>query len=265
MTSPLNFFFFPDAGRAAGSALLAAGAGSGNRLLNFRLTAQRRFGAILTFEAASYSSDKHLPATPHPLMPAQSLNDASSALALLATRKSASVKALGEPGPTEQELDRILTIAVRVPDHGKLTPWRFIVIEGEARRDFGALLAERWQELHPGHGEESLAIQRSLPFRAPLMLVLVSRAAPHPKIPEWEQQLSAGAVGQNILLAAAAIGIGCQWNTDWFAYDREIAAKLGLAGHERVAGFFYFGRPREPLEDRPRPDPGLLLTRWTGL
>jgi nitroreductase len=96
------------------------------------------------------------------------------------------------------------------------------------------------------------------------MLALVSRAAPHPKIPEWEQQLSAGAVGQNILLAAAAIGIGCQWNTDWFAYDREIAAGLALEPSERIAGFFYFGRPLEPLEDRPRPDPLQLLTRWEG-
>jgi nitroreductase len=190
------------------------------------------------------------------------LNDTSSPLDLLATRKSASVKAMGGPGPTEHELQRILAIAVRVPDHGKLTPWRFIVIDGAARLEFGAVLARRWLKLHPGHGEESLAFQRALPLRAPLMLALVSRAAPHPKIPEWEQQLSAGAVGQNILLAAAAIGIGCQWNTDWFAYDSEIAGELGLARNERIAGFFYFGRPREPLEDRPRPDPAHLLTRW---
>ncbi|MDP9137867.1 MAG: nitroreductase [Pseudomonadota bacterium] len=190
------------------------------------------------------------------------LNDTRSPLDLLATRKSASVKAMQGPGPTEDQLQRILAIAVRVPDHGKLTPWRFIVIEAEARREFGELLARRWQQLHPSHGEESLASQRALPFRAPLMLALVSRAAPHPKIPEWEQQLSAGAVGQNILLAAAALGIGCQWNTDWFAYDGEIAGELGLDGSERVAGFFYFGQPREPLEDRPRPDPRQLLTRW---
>ncbi len=190
------------------------------------------------------------------------LNDASSALNLLATRKSASVKAMGDPGPNEQELQRILTIAVRVPDHGKLAPWRFILIAGEAREEFGALLARRWQTLHPGHGEEALAFQRGLPLRAPVMLALVSRAAPHPKIPEWEQQLSAGAVGQNILLAAAALGIGCQWNTDWFAYDSHIAGELGLDANERIAGFFYLGRPREPLEDRPRPDFARLLTRW---
>ena len=190
------------------------------------------------------------------------LNDTSTPLSLLASRKSASVKAMGEPGPSEEELRRILTIAVRVPDHGKLTPWRFIVIDAEARVEFGTLLARRWRELHPAHGEEALALQRSLPLRAPLMLALVSRAAPHPKIPEWEQQLSAGAVGQNILLAAAASGIGCQWNTDWFAYDREIARELGLAAHERIAGFFYFGQPREALEDRPRPDPLALVTRW---
>jgi nitroreductase len=232
-------------------------------MLNFRLTQPSQFAAILTFGKASSSSGKDLQATAHSMSPAL-LNDTSSPLSLLATRKSASVKAMEGPGPTEQELQHILAIAVRAPDHGKLTPWRFIVIDGAARVEFGAVLARRWQELHPGHGEESLAFQRGLPLRAPLMLALVSRAAPHPKIPEWEQQLSAGAVGQNILLAAAAIGIGCQWNTDWFAYDGSIAAALGLDCHERIAGFFYFGRPREPLEDRPRPDPTHLLTRWGG-
>jgi nitroreductase len=195
-------------------------------------------------------------------MSAVRLNDTTSPLSLLATRRSASVKAMEGPGPSESQLQSILSIAVRVPDHGKLAPWRFIVIDGEARLKFGALLARRWHELHPTHGKEMLAAQRELPLRAPLMLALVSRAAPHPKIPEWEQQLSAGAVGQNILLAAAATGIGCQWNTDWFAYDRQIARGLGLDDLERIAGFFYFGRPREPLEDRPRPDPGQLLTRW---
>jgi nitroreductase len=190
------------------------------------------------------------------------LNDSSTGLSLLSTRRSASVKALGEPGPTQQQLHQILRIAVRAPDHGKLQPWRFLLFEGPARAAFGEELARRWSELHPDASEETLHHWRGFFLRAPTVLALVSRAAPHPKIPQWEQQLSAGAVGQNILLAAAALGIGCQWNTDWCAYDPMIARVLGLQENERIAGFFYLGTPTEPLEDRPRPDPEVLLTRW---
>jgi nitroreductase len=191
-----------------------------------------------------------------------SLNDASSALSLLETRKSASVKAMTGPGPTPEQLQHILAVAVRVPDHGKLTPWRFILFEGKQRAKFGKILRKRWQALHPDHGEDSLDFQAKLLERAPLVLAVVSRAAPHVKIPEWEQQLSSGALCQNILLAAAALGIGAQWNTDWIAYDAKIARKMGLDGYERIAGFIYFGTPALPLEDRPRPDPMSLLTRW---
>jgi nitroreductase len=190
------------------------------------------------------------------------LNDSSSALSLLESRKSASVKAMTGPGPSAEQLERILSIAVRVPDHGKLAPWRFILFEGKQRSKFGKKLRKRWQALHPDHGEDSLDFQAKLFERAPTVLAVVSRAAPHVKIPEWEQQLSAGALCQNILLAAAALGIGAQWNTDWIAYDRKIAKKMGLEEHERIAGFIYFGTPALPLEDRPRPDPMTLLTRW---
>jgi nitroreductase len=193
-----------------------------------------------------------------------SLNDATTGLSLLSTRRSASVKAMAAPGPTSQQLNDILKIAVRVPDHGKLQPWRFILFEGDARQKFGEKLAERWKELHPDHSDQSLDLWRRYFLRAPVVIALVSRAAPHPKIPQWEQQLSAGAVGQNILLAATALGIGCQWNTDWCAYDKVIAQVMKLEPHERIAGFFYLGTPTEPLEDRPRPDPATLLTRWTG-
>jgi nitroreductase len=191
-----------------------------------------------------------------------SLNDASSALSLLETRKSASVKAMTGPGPNPEQLQHILTVAVRVPDHGKLTPWRFILFEGKQRAKFGEILRKRWQALHPDHGEDSLDFQAKLLERAPIVLAVVCRAAPHVKIPEWEQQLSSGALCQNILLAAAALGVGAQWNTDWIAYDRKIAHKMGLGEHERIAGFIYFGTPALELEDRPRPDPMSLLTRW---
>ena len=120
----------------------------------------------------------------------------------------------------------------------------------------------RWQALHPDHGAESLDLVRGLFLRAPVVLGVISTAAEHPKIPVWEQQLSAGAVCMNILIAATALGFGCQWNTDWVAYDREIAAAMGLAPHERVAGLIYLGQALLPLEDRPRPDAAALLTRW---
>jgi nitroreductase len=192
------------------------------------------------------------------------LNDLSSIHSLLRTRKSASVKAMGEPGPTPQQLGEILTCAVRVPDHGKLAPWRFILWEGNARNQFGKALRARWQELHPEHGEASLDFVGKLFLRAPTVLAVVSQAAEHPKIPVWEQQMSAGALCMNVLMAATALGVGCQWNTDWFAYDDAIARVMGLSPPERVAGIIYLGRPTAPLEDRPRPDPMSLLTRWNG-
>ncbi|CAN5366699.1 nitroreductase [soil metagenome] len=194
-------------------------------------------------------------------MPSE-FNDTRSPLALLKTRKSASAKALSEPGSTPQQLREILAIAVRVPDHGKLTPWRFVLFEGEARAGFGKALRKRWAALHPDHGEEMLAFHERLFQRAPVVLGVVSRAAPHPKIPEWEQTLSSAAVCQNILIAAAALGVGAQWQTDWPAYDAEMRAIIGLAPHERIAGFIYLGTPAAAYEERPRPDPVSLLTRW---
>jgi nitroreductase len=197
-------------------------------------------------------------------LPAERLNDRSSVLALLASRRSASAKAMAEPGPNAAEISAILQVAVRVPDHGKLTPWRFIVIEGEARTQAGDILAKRWRALNPGHGEAIVAEQRRTFLRAPVVVGVVSTAGEHPKIPVWEQVLSAGAVCQNMLIAAAAMGIGCQWITGWQAYDREFLAALGVGEGEKMAGFVYFGTPVEPVTDRPRPEPESLITRWSG-
>ncbi|NJM30901.1 MAG: nitroreductase [Rhizobiales bacterium] len=193
-----------------------------------------------------------------------SFNDTSSVLSFLKSRKSGSAKAMGPPGPDAAQLAEILGIAVRVPDHGKLTPWRFVIFEGEARTSIGEVFAKRYRELHPSHGEEPLAFQRGLFTRAPTVIGVVSRAAPHPKIPEWEQQMSAAAVAYNIELAAAAMGFQSQWQTDWVAYDREVGKAIGLSETERFAGFVYIGTSTAPLEDRPRPDPQALVTRWSG-
>ena len=190
------------------------------------------------------------------------LNDTSSILNLLHTRRSASAKAMGAPGPSAAQLTEILACGVRVPDHGKLAPWRFVLFEGEARAAFGKVMRERWHVLNPAHSEGTLGFVEKMFLRAPTVLAVISTARPNPKIPEWEQVLSAAAVCQNMLLAAAALGVGCQWNTDWMAYDAATTKAMGLAAHEKVAGIMYFGTSTEALEDRPRPDPATLLTRW---
>jgi len=190
------------------------------------------------------------------------LNDLSSPLTFLKTRKSGSAKALGLPGPNPGQISEILDIAVRVPDHGKLNPWRFVLFEGQTRADIGNAFAARWKVLHPEHGEESMTFQRGLFMRAPVLIVVVSTAAPHAKIPEWEQLMSSAAVCYNMVLAATAMGFDAQWQTDWVAYDPEAMAAMGLKGTERVSGIVYIGTTNAALEDRPRPDPQALLTRW---
>ena len=193
----------------------------------------------------------------------EALNDTCDALSLLETRRSASAKAMTGPGPSAKQLDRLLNIGVRVPDHGKLTPWRFIVFEGDARKRAGQIVAERYHQLHANHGEETLEVQRNMFSRAPCVIAVVSTArTDHPKIPEWEQLMSAGAVCQNLLIAATAMGLGAQWISGWFAYDRPVLTALGLADSERIAGFLYLGTPIELQEDRPRPEPASMTTRF---
>ncbi|MGI9462624.1 MAG: nitroreductase family protein [Aestuariivirgaceae bacterium] len=195
---------------------------------------------------------------------ADRLNDTSDTLSLLETRRSASAKAMQGPGPTAAQLAQLLRVAVRVPDHGKLTPWRFVLFEGEARAAAGDILAARWHALYPDHGEAMLNEQRAMLMRAPTVLCVVSAAQPHPKIPIWEQQLSAGAVCQNILIAATAMGIGCQWITGWYAFDEAVLRQFDIKADEKVAGFVYLGTPQDAVTDRPRPEPDDLLTRWQG-
>jgi nitroreductase len=189
------------------------------------------------------------------------LNDTSSVLAFLKSRKSASAKAMAGPGPAKAQMDEILEIAVRVPDHGKLAPWRFILIEGEGRARMGQGFAEVWANKNPTHGVESLDFQRNLFMRAPVILVVVSTAAVHGKIPVWEQQLSSAAVCYNAVLAATALGFDAQWQSDWVAYDEGAKAVMGVALNEKVAGVIYIGTSSVPLEDRPRPEVSTLLTR----
>jgi nitroreductase len=190
------------------------------------------------------------------------LNDTSSVLAFLKSRKSASAKAMTGPGPSPVQLSEILDIAVRVPDHGKLSPWRFVLFEGDARAKVGEGFAKVWAQKNAEHGAEILKFQRGLFMRAPLVLAVVSTAAPHGKIPVWEQQMSAAAVCYNVVLAATAMGFGAQWQSDWVVYDQAAKDVMGIAATEQVAGLIYMGQSTVPLEDRPRPNAAALLTRW---
>jgi nitroreductase len=155
----------------------------------------------------------------------------------------------------------MLTLASRVPDHGKLAPWRFIVIEGEARHRVGEMIATAFRADEPDAAEDRIAVERGRLARAPLVIGIVSCARPHVKVPEREQVLSAGAVCMNLIVAANAMGYGTAWLTEWFAFDRRILDALGLAPTEVMAGFIHIGRPPDPLPDRPRPALADIVTR----
>jgi nitroreductase len=184
------------------------------------------------------------------------------ALKLLTTRRSFKPVELAGPAPSPAEIDTLLTIASRVPDHGKLAPWRFIVFEGDARHKASDAIVAVFAAKYPDANPEQIAFERGRLTRAPLVVAVVSRAGAHVKIPEWEQVLSAGAAAMNLVLAAHALGFGASWITEWYAYDRAVLDALGLASHERVAGFVHIGRPPGPPEDRPRPPLDEIATRF---
>lgn len=183
-------------------------------------------------------------------------------LHLLATRRSVPLPQLGGPGPDAAELERLLTIAARVPDHGKLVPWRFLVIEGEARARAGELIAKAFLAEEPGADEARVAQERGRLSHAPLVVAVIARPRPHPKIPEWEQVLSAGAVCMNLVVAARAMGFSATWLTQWYAFDRRVLDGLGLAPQERIAGFLHIGRPAQIPADRDRPDLAAIVSRF---
>ena len=183
-------------------------------------------------------------------------------IALLRQRRSVAPHLLGGPGPTPEELDLLLTIAARVPDHGRLTPWRFIVLEGDARHRAGETIATAYRADEPGADAARLEVERGRLARAPLVVAVVSRARPHVKIPEWEQTLSAGAVCMSLVIAANAMGFGTSWLSEWYAFDRRILDALGLAPDETVAGFIHIGRPTTPPVERQRPVLADIVTRF---
>jgi len=183
-----------------------------------------------------------------------------TALDLLLSRRSCKARDLKGPGPSKEQVANILKAGARVPDHGKLSPWRFILFEGEARERFADILVNvlAQEGATPSQADE----WRIRATSAPVMIGVVSSARELIKIPVWEQELSAGAVCQNLLVAAHSLGFVGSWLTEWYAYHPVVKQKIGLKPGERMAGFVYIGTPAIVLEERPRPDMNAIVTRF---
>lgn len=186
----------------------------------------------------------------------------SQIIEFLKSRRSVKPREMTEPGPSAAELETILEIGSRVPDHGKLTPWRFIVFEGEARARAGEIIAAAYAKKNPQATEQDLDVERRRLQEAPLVIGVVNFIKPHPKVPAWEQELSAGASAMNIVTAATALGYGANWLTGWFATERDVLDGFGLAPHERLVAMIHIGTPSRALEDRPRPNLSEIVTRF---
>ena len=184
-------------------------------------------------------------------------------LALLALRRSTPVAALGEPAPPPSDLADMLRLAMRVPDHRKLEPWRLLTIEGTARAKLGEVYAAALKAATPWASQENLAEARSLPMRAPLIVVVISSPQKDAKqTPVWEQELSAGALCQNLLNAASAMGWSASWISEWPAYDATVAKAFKLTPRERIAGFIYLGAAKAHPVERARPESAKKVQRW---
>ena len=202
----------------------------------------------------------------HPVPAAPEFGEAApieaspATLAFLARRRSASALALSEPAPTDAELTTLLRLATRVPDHGKLAPWRFVALRGDGKRRF----IEGLEAIAATRPDGSRLVAKLGKIMAPpLTLAVISRVTDG-DIPEWEQRLSSGAVCMTLIIAAQAMGYGANWITDWYAYDADAGRLLGLADGERVAGFVHLGTSPEPPLERVRPDVAALVTEWRG-
>ncbi len=179
----------------------------------------------------------------------------------LLKRRSAKVTDLRAPGPDAEQLLVMLRVAARVPDHGQMSPWYFLVFEGAAREEAGEAIAAAYRKNNPDAAEDQIVRERESFVRAPVVVGLISRVRSGKK-PIWEQILSAGAAGQNLSLAAHSLGFGVQWLTEWYAYDDDVRDAFGLDVRDHVAGFFYIGSFDEAPVERPRPDLENIVTRW---
>lgn len=190
------------------------------------------------------------------------LNDLSSTLSLLHTRRSGRPRDLVAPGPNPAQLREILEIAMRSPDHGKLHPWRFVHVTADARDAFAELLQSAYLADNPEPGRLEIEATDRFARQAPTLIVALSSPVPEHKIPVWEQQLSCGAACMNLLLAAHAMGFAGGWVTGWAAYSPTVLRAFG-SEHERIAGFIFLGTPGIELEERPRPEFTEVVSEWS--
>ncbi|HTA65783.1 MAG TPA: nitroreductase [Xanthomonadaceae bacterium] len=181
---------------------------------------------------------------------------------MLLARRSTPSRQLGAPGPDDDQLRRMLEIAVHVPDHGRLSPWRFLRIRGDARDALGRALVARLMEREPGASDDKIAKERGRFNHAPCVIAVIARLTPGHKVPESEQIQSGSCVCFSLLQAAHAFDFGAQWLTGWAAYDPKILELLGVGTNELVLGFIHIGSMTMPQPDRERPDPASLLTDW---
>ncbi|MCB1386918.1 MAG: nitroreductase [Nitratireductor sp.] len=179
----------------------------------------------------------------------------------MATRRSVPAKTMGGPGPSDMEIDAMARIAARIPDHGKIAPWRFIVYSDAAKARLGERILQRALENDPDLAQDMREIERTRLSRSPTVIGLISAPVrDHPKVPVWEQELSCGAAGLAWLIAANASGYDAQWLTEWIAFDEALAAELGCGAGERIAGFIHIGTRTMPKTERDRPDMAEVLS-----
>jgi len=187
-----------------------------------------------------------------------------AAIELILNRRSTPAKHLGDPAPEGEHLDLILRAAMSAPDHGALTPWRFLLVQGEARARLGELFAEGFRRRHPEAAIELIDRQRQKPLRSPLLILLVAHIHAHSKVPEWEQMMALGAAAEHMQLMAQALGYGSVWLSGESCHDPWIGQALGLMPNERLAGYLAMGTPTAAPLAKSRPDPWTFTEEWTG-
>lgn len=190
-------------------------------------------------------------------------NDASSPLSLLATRRSGKPRDLVAPGPDADQLRAMIAIAARTPDHGKLAPWRFVIVPGEQRDRLAEVITTAYRAERPEAARLEIESLEQFAHQAPALVVVLSSPRPESHIPLWEQELSAGAAAMNLLHAAHAMGFAAGWLTGWSAYSDAVRDAFGAAP-ERIVGFIFIGSPAKQLEERPRPDLSKIISVWNG-
>jgi len=187
----------------------------------------------------------------------------SKTIDFLTTRRSTVARMMGDPGPNDDELRQIMEAGMRVPDHGRLTPWRFIVIRSNARDTIGDVIVNSFKRNNPDAIQEQIEIEQERLTRAPIVIAVVSRVHREHKIPVWEQILSSGAACQTMLIAAQSTGYAAQWLTEWYAYDSDVKKAIGAEADDEIAGFVYLGNPVGELTDRARPIYDHIVSEWS--